>query len=384
MSDSAYFKFLQDSKSIIDGNKNKTVDASLVDNTNDCKILDTNKKKYLGFVLQKSLEELDENLLKFENKYCRKGLKINWAVDYDDLLSELHSIMSKRKVKTAYYTKHYLYEEVGLEDFLKKQKIKYSESADVNFIEAQTLIADTGNLFILDNDMSNFKRLNNGSINIFIIGVEQLISSLADVEAYYNTQLAISQKGYNGYILYHPIKKDKDYLFIVDNGRSNMLNMQRQRVALNCLHCGRCAKVCPIYSVIGSEPYNNVFTGPIGNVVLPFFEDVDSYKHVSYACLLCGNCEKVCPVSIPIKDLIIENRTYFRKTKGIDIPMNSNYLAYKKFVTSRKKMNKSKILRNILLNKILSKAFRKKRKMPPLEKKSFNKQYILSLQNENK
>ena len=222
------------------------------------------------------------------------------------------------------------------------------------------------------------------SINIFIIGVEQLISSLADVEAYYNTQLAISQKGYNGYILYHPIKKDKDYLFIVDNGRSNMLNMQRQRVALNCLHCGRCAKVCPIYSVIGSEPYNNVFTGPIGNVVLPFFEDVDSYKHVSYACLLCGNCEKVCPVSIPIKDLIIENRTYFRKTKGIDIPMNSNYLAYKKFVTSRKKMNKSKILRNMLLNKILSKAFRKKRKMPPLEKKSFNKQYILSLQNENK
>ena len=124
MSDSAYFKFLQDSKSIIDGNKNKTVDASLVDNTNDCKILDTNKKKYLAFVLQKSLEELDENLLKFENKYCRKGLKINWAVDYDDLLSELHSIMSKRKVKTAYYTKHYLYEEVGLEDFLKKQKIK--------------------------------------------------------------------------------------------------------------------------------------------------------------------------------------------------------------------------------------------------------------------
>ena len=384
MSDSAYFKFLLDSKSIIDGDKNKTVDTSFGGDINDSEMLTTNKRKYLGFVMQKSLEELDENLLKFENKYCRKGLKINWAVDYNDLLSELHSIISKRKLKTAYYTKHYLYDEVGLEDFFKKEKIKYSEVADINFIEAQTLVADTGNLFILDKDMSNLKRLNNGAINVFIIGVEQLISSLGDVETYYNAQLAISQKGYNGYILYHPVKKDNDYLFIVDNGRSNMIKMQRQRVALNCLHCGKCAKVCPVYNTIGSEPYNNVFTGPIGNVVLPFFEDIESYKHVSYACLLCGNCEKVCPVSIPIKDIIIENRIYFRKTKGVDIPMNSNYLAYKKFVTSRKKMNKSHLLRTLVLNKILSKAFRKKRKMPPLEKHTFNKQYIQRMQNENR
>ena len=384
MSNTAYFKFLQDSKSVIDSNKNKTVDTLLIGDVNDCKTLTTNKRKYLGFVLQKSLEGLDENLLKFENKYCRKGLKINWAVDYNDLLSELHSIVSKRKLKTVHYTKHYLYDEIGLEDFFKKEKIKYSETADINFIEAQTLVADTGNLFILDKDMSNFKRLNNGAINIFIIGVDKFISSLGDIETYYKTQLAISQEDYNGYILYRPSKKNNDYLFIVDNGRSNLLTMQNQRVALTCLHCGRCAKVCPVYNVIGSEPYNNVFTGPIGNVILPFFEDIESYKHVSYACLLCGNCEKVCPVSIPIKDLIIENRIYLHKTKSVDSSINCHYLAHKKFVMSRKKMNKSKILRTFILNKILSKSFRKKRKMPPLEKIPFNKQYIQSKQHENK
>ena len=46
MSDSAYFKFLQDSKSVIDGDKNKTVDTSFGGDINDSEMLTTNKRKY--------------------------------------------------------------------------------------------------------------------------------------------------------------------------------------------------------------------------------------------------------------------------------------------------------------------------------------------------
>ena len=72
---------------------------------------------------------------------------------------------------------------------------------------------------------------------------------------------------------------------------------------------------------------------------------------------------------------------YFRENKCIDSSDNSRYMAYKKTVMSRNKMNKSKFLRSRMLKKYLSKALRKKRKIPSLETLTFNKQYVQKTQN---
>ena len=173
-----YLSFIKDSKSIIDkGFCDKEKDNS------PCSISLSpytyyNDAEYLSSVLRKSLENLDENLIKFDGKYSSKsGFKICWADDYNDVLRELHTIVSKRNIKTVYYQNNYLYEEIGLSDFIKKEKLAYSDNPDVQFIKAEKLIADTGSILILDKDMSVSKRLNNESINIFIIGIEQVISN---------------------------------------------------------------------------------------------------------------------------------------------------------------------------------------------------------------
>lgn len=385
MDSDMYLDFIKDSKSVIDtGNDNKEKDNSLGCNT-ILPYTQCNDTEYLSSVLRKSLENLDDNLIKFDGKYSSKnGLKIYWADDYNDVLRELHTIVSKNNVKTVYYQNDYLYEEVGLNAFIKKEKLTYSDSADIQFIKAEKLVADTGSILILDKDMLVSKRLDNKSINIFLVGIEQVISTITDAEIYSKVMFSASKNVYNSNVFYHPTVKGKDYLFLIDNGRSTMLSMKKQREALICLHCGRCKNVCSVYNVVGNKPYNNVFAGPIANVILPFFETIESYKHVSYACLMCGSCEKVCPLSIPIRDMVIENRKYFRENKCVDSSDNSRYMAYKKMVTNRNKMNKSKFLRSRTLKKYLSKTFRKKRKMPPLEVSSFNKQYLQKIENNGK
>jgi L-lactate utilization protein LutB len=118
--------------------------------------------------------------------------------------------------------------------------------------------------------------------------------------------------------------------------------------------------------------------------MLPFFEDISSYKFAPYACLLCGNCEKVCPVLLPLKDLILENRIYLFESKNVDSSDKKRYGTYKTTAISRKKMNRSKFFRKLALKRFLTKPLRKKRKFSELSKTTFNQQYIQATQNESK
>lgn len=383
MNGESYFNFIQEAKLFMSKNsENNFVGYKMPEKDS---LLVAKQREYLSIAMQKAFENLDDNLVKFESKYSCNGLKVNWAVDYDDVLNKLRSIISKRKVKTANYSNHYIYKEIGLEDLLKKEKVKYTENiADINFIDVDMLVSETGSLLVLDSKMDKTKRINSGSINVFIIGLERVIKSLNDAEIYWKVMYSLPEKKYDTPILLKPKNKENDYLFILDNGRTNMFSMKKQRIVLTCLHCGECKKVCPVYNTVGDVSYNNVFTGPIGNIMLPFFEDISSYKFAPYACLLCGNCEKVCPVLLPLKDLILENRIYLFESKNVDSSDKKRYGTYKTTAISRKKMNRSKFFRKLALKRFLTKPLRKKRKFPELSKTTFNQQYIQATQNESK
>ena len=114
MNSDAYFGFIQDSKSVIT-KKSTDKELNIVSKSElFSKMFSVGDRDYLVSVLQKSLENLHDNLIDFECKYSSKnGAKIYWAVDYDDVLIGLHKIVSKRKVKTINYQPEYLYEEGG-------------------------------------------------------------------------------------------------------------------------------------------------------------------------------------------------------------------------------------------------------------------------------
>ena len=59
------------------------------------------------------------------------------------------------------------------------------------------------------------------------------------------------------------------HLVLLDNGRTDVLEDQVGRQALNCIRCSACLNVCPVYERTGGHAYNSVYPGPIGAILTP-------------------------------------------------------------------------------------------------------------------
>lgn len=339
--------------------------------------------EHLRNVLQKPLEDLDMNLSRFDQTWKQKQGKLFWAVDYNDIIRDLQTIIWENGSKNYYCNKkHYnhIWNEIGLFRFLKKEKLSYSESAGIQFFDVDKIIMDEGKLLILGDEKA-VNRLGNNSINIFVVGIEQVLSSIADAEMYTEFLLnnKVNEKSALQPILYTPSAKNNDHLFILDNMRSNVMALKNQRIALSCLHCGRCEKVCPVAQIAGKNAYNNIFSGPLANILLPHLETPEECKFISYACILCGECEKVCPIRLPIREMILENRKYFVEKKLVTFSENKELSKLRKFLLNRTKMNRGHLHKRLKSHGYLTKSLRKSRKHPTFEKQTFNQQYIKHL-----
>ncbi len=345
-------------------------------------------KQRLSHVLQESLENLDKLLITFDNNWNSDNGKKFWFTNYNDLLRNLRTLVWEKNIKTYLVDnpESYLWTEVGLDMFLKKENVKKATNkADIQFFEVNKLIADSTHLFILGN-ADTLNRINNGSINVFITGIEQVFKNTNDLELYVNV-LKDSAKAHNKYffpILYTPTAKNHDNLYIMDNMRSNVLNISPQRSALACMHCGLCSDVCPVQGFAGADAYDNIFSGPFANVVLPFLENVEDYGFVSSACTLCGNCEKVCPVSIPLRHLILQNRHYLFEKNKMSFSEKKQIKQIGKQLSSRSKMNKMSLLKKLAFRRMMSKKARRNRKYQAFAKNSFNQQYLKNLKEKYK
>ncbi len=382
-----YETFISESKEHISGNKCELDTSRVFKNINENYLksyADVEKSiEQLNYILQKPLEDLDLNLSRFDHTWTQKNGKLFWSVDYNNIIGDLQTIIWENGPKTYYYNEnHYnhIWNEIGLFRFLKKEKLTFSENAGIQFFDVDKIIVDDGKLLILG-DEKTVNRLGNGSINIFAVGIEQILNSLYDAELY--TEFLLNNKVNEisalHPVLYTPSAKNKDYLFIIDNMRSSVMSFKKQRQALTCLHCGRCEKVCPVAQIAGNNAYNNIFSGPLANILLPHLETPEEYKFVSYACILCGECEKVCPINLPLREMILENRKYLVENKIITFSENKELSKLRKFMLNRSKMNRSRVYKYVKYYRCSTKSLRKNRKHPAFEKQTFNQQYIKHL-----
>lgn len=344
-------------------------------------------KKHLGFALKQNVEELDHLLTSFDNKWQPLNGKKYWFTNYDDLLRGLRTIVWDKNVKSYFIDdkNSYLWSEIGLLSFLKREKVKENEEwPNIQFFEVNKIIADTNQFLILGNE-NTIKRLNNNVINVFVVGIEQVLKNIDVAELYIKIkkEQREAEGGHLFPIFYTPSSQNRDILFILDNMRSNVMQYPKQRKALACLHCGRCNEVCPVFQCTGHKAYDNIFSGPIANILLPHLETIDDYKFVSYACTLCGNCEKVCPVSLSLRDMIMENRKFFLEKGHLSFGEEQRVKKLHKTLQNRKKLNKVAILKSLKMRKMATKELRRSRKLPKFEKQSFNQQYIKKLKENN-
>ena len=62
-------------------------------------------------------------------------------------------------------------------------------------------------------------------------------------------------------------------MIVLDNGRSRVRESDEREI-LNCIRCGSCLTVCPVYSKVGGHAYGSVYGGPIGAVLTPLLTDM--------------------------------------------------------------------------------------------------------------
>ena len=102
---------------------------------------------------------------------------------------------------------------------------------------------------------------------------------------------------------------DEFVVIVLDNGRSRVRESDEREI-LNCIRCGSCLTVCPVYSKVGGHAYGSVYGGPIGAVLTPLLTDMrpDEGRKLPFLSSLCGACTDICPVGIPLHDLLVRDR----------------------------------------------------------------------------
>lgn len=259
-------------------------------------------------------------------------------------------------------------------------------SADVGITGGNFLIADIGAVCITENEGNGLLSMSMPKTHIAIVGIEKIIPSLTDLNLYWPllASFGTGQKitVYNS-IVTGPRQEgetdgpEKMYLVLLENKRSEVLKLEKQRVALSCIRCGACLNACPIYRNIGGHAYNTTYSGPIGSVITPHLKGMNEYNHLSYACSLCGYCTQVCPVKIPLHDLLLHNRND-SVNEGFSKPGEKKSMnMMKKFLSKRKRMDMfSMRVKNIGMKMVFKKVWGPRRELPKFAKKSFREMWF--------
>jgi L-lactate dehydrogenase complex protein LldF len=189
--------------------------------------------------------------------------------------------------------------------------------AEVGVTGANFIISDIGGIAITENEGNARLSCAFPKTHIVIVGIEKMIPSLTDLGLFWPllSTFGTGQKitVYNTIVTGPRQENETDgpeemVVILLDNGRTNILQNPKQRESLYCIRCGACLNACPIYKNIGGHAYGATYSGPIGSVITPHLQGMESFKHLSFASSLCGNCTEVCAVKINLHELLLENR----------------------------------------------------------------------------
>ena len=171
-------------------------------------------------------------------------------------------------------------------------------------------IAETGTFMVCTNEGNADIGASVPPLHIASIGIEKLIPRVEDMGVFLRllsrsavgTPLTQYSSHFTG-----PRKGGELHIVLVDNGRSRRLGMPDFWHSLKCIRCGACMNTCPVYRRSGGLAYGATYSGPIGVILDPTFDEF-KYSELPFHSTLCGSCSEVCPVKIDISDQILKWR----------------------------------------------------------------------------
>ncbi|MFH1652163.1 MAG: LUD domain-containing protein, partial [Chloroflexota bacterium] len=196
--------------------------------------------------------------------------------------------------------------------------------ADVGLSGANVVAADTGTLFMIENE-GNI-RLATGAppVHIALVGLEKLVPTLSDAFKVAEVTWRYANYGVPSYVSMvsgpsktGDIEKVTTYgahgprefhVVFLDGGRTELAQNPVLRQALYCLRCGGCLYECPVFAVTAGHFGDKYFTG-IGAVWAGMVDhDPEKAAALAYTCLTCGRCKERCPVEIDVPQMILALR----------------------------------------------------------------------------
>jgi L-lactate dehydrogenase complex protein LldF len=192
------------------------------------------------------------------------------------------------------------------------------QQADIGMTGCNFAIAESGTIVMFTNEGNGRMVTTLPKTHIVMMGMERVLPTWDDLEVMVNLlpRSATGQKitvyvtGTSGPRRQGEIDgPEETHIIILDNGRSEVLASDEFRDALNCIRCGACLNVCPVYRHVGGHTYGGPYSGPIGAVITPLLNPgKPEWGELAYASSLCGACSEACPVKIPLHDMLVHLR----------------------------------------------------------------------------
>lgn len=224
--------------------------------------------------------------------------------------------------------------DIGQEVALVRQLLrdKYLQ-AQVGISGANVLAADTGSLFIIENEGN--ARLCTGfpPVHIALVGLEKLVATLEEawkvaevtwrfanysVPSYLNVISGPSKTGDIEKVTTYGAHGPREvHVILYDGGRSRLAGDERFREALYCLRCGGCLYECPLFARVAGT-FGQAYFGGIGAVWTAFVTGtLQEAAPLAFSCLGCGRCRERCPLQIDAPRMCRElRRLFWESTRG--------------------------------------------------------------------
>lgn len=177
-------------------------------------------------------------------------------------------------------------------------------------------VAETGSIVLVTNEGNGRMVTSAPPVHVAIMGIEKIAPTWDDA-AVWLSLLARSATG-QAMSIYTTVvtgpKRDSDpdgpqevHVVLLDNGRSHLIGTKYEEV-LQCIRCGACLNICPVYREAGGHAYGSPYSGPIGAVISPLLFGLEKYPALPQASSLCGACKDVCPARIDLPRMLLELR----------------------------------------------------------------------------
>jgi iron-sulfur cluster protein len=203
--------------------------------------------------------------------------------------------------------------------------------ADIGISGSNVVAADTGTLFLIENEGN--ARLATGlpPIHIAIVGMEKLVPTLH--EAYKVAEVTWRYANYTvpGYVsLISSPSKTGDiekvttfgahgprelHVIFLDAGRTDLAKNHILSQAMYCLRCGGCLYECPVFALTAGHFGDKYFAANGAVWAATISDKPEKAAAVAYTCLTCGRCKVRCPVEIDGPAMTMEVRRLVRERK---------------------------------------------------------------------